>query len=142
MPATVMARALKLSLQLTVPGEFAKDPMSKFWTAEQPLGTLKLVLLWHWGELHRYKRRSFTGEAQLRLERLSSAMEHGRYWIAQFGEAGEHAGVERETWVSASSSSTQAILKPSRLLIDSAVSPRTPLKNDQSVARRHVGIIT
>ena len=26
----------------------------------------------------------------------SSAMEQGRYWIAQFGDAGEHAGVERE----------------------------------------------
>ena len=36
----LMACALKLSLQPTAHGEFAKNPMSKFWTAEQPLGTL------------------------------------------------------------------------------------------------------
>ena len=34
--------------------------------------------------------------SRLAVERLSSAMEQGRYWIALFGEADEHAGVERE----------------------------------------------
>jgi hypothetical protein len=39
-PTMVMTRTLKLFLQPTAPAEFAKESMAKFWTAEQPLGTL------------------------------------------------------------------------------------------------------